>query len=352
MSHSENGGSRSVTPSLLSPNARGCRSWPTACFRLGMTDCDDTAPLPILGGGSSGRGAFRPHAPLPGRLTPPCPFGHYELLSRLGSGHYGMVFKARCLQTSRTVALKLLTPDGTADEETKGRFRREVEVLRTLSSDHLVHLLDAGQVDDHYYLAMDLVPGESLAHKLTMDGTYPLEATLRMGCHVARALATLHAHGLVHRDVKPANVMVRPDGVTVLVDLGLVRPLQSADGVTADGVILGTPYYLSPEVVRGDEPNPKSDVYALGVTLWQALVGRPPINAPSVFRVMERIAASEPLPDVRDECPDLPLRISRVLAGVTAPEPDERFSAADLARTLELLLEGLVAERTAMERVG
>jgi eukaryotic-like serine/threonine-protein kinase len=276
-------------------------------------------------------------------LSPPCRFAGYGVTRQLGAGKFAVVYLARRLEDQRPVALKVLLPEVEEAPELMGRYLREVEALRELRSPHLVGLVDAGRADGRYFLALELITGRTLAELIEAHTTYPILDTLRLGRDVARGLTELHAHGLLHRDVKPANVMVRPDGTATLVDLGLVKPVEEGD-VTASGVIMGTPYYLAPEVVRGEEAGAGSDVYALGITLWQALVGSPPVIGESVYGILEKLALGEPIPEVRTRRPDVPKRVSRLISRATIPDPTQRYSAAALADAIELLLEGLEAE--------
>ncbi|MCO5171296.1 MAG: protein kinase [Planctomycetes bacterium] len=223
--------------------------------------------------------------------------GDYELLRELGRGGMGVVYAARHPRHGE-VALKL-TLGRAIDAEGLARLRREVEALRRLDHPNVVPVRDAGQHDGHCYVAMALVEGESLRARLQRGPLPPREAAA-MALGLARAVAHIHAAGVLHRDIKPHNVLLARDGRPVLVDFGLARLALDAQRLTRTGEVVGTPEYMAPEqALGGGRPGPAIDVYGIGATLYEALCGRAPYAAPTPVQVFAQVMAGPPLPPSR-----------------------------------------------------
>ena len=208
--------------------------------------------------------------------------GGYELERELGAGAVGVVYRARA-PDGRTVALKVLHAELTADAEFRGRLARELRVAQELRDPHLVAVVEAGEDGGRPYVVLEYVGGGSLADRLR-EGALGVEGMVRIVGGVAAGLDALHRRGLVHRDVKPSNVMLRDDGSAALADFGLVKG-DASTALTRPGQLLGTLDYLAPELVRGGDATPASDVYALGCVAFECLAGRPPFADRSLLGV-------------------------------------------------------------------
>lgn len=264
--------------------------------------------------------------------------GGYRLLRMLGEGGMGLVYLAEQEQLGRLVALKLIRPELSASPSVVERFRREARAIARLRHPHVVTVLDAGEDDGILWFAMELVPGRSLSEVLN-SAPKPLPARRVVGWarDLAQALDAAHREGIVHRDVKPGNVRITSDDRALLLDFGLARDLTGSDAtITAD--FAGSPAYAAPEQLYGKPVDGRTDVYALGVTLYQALSGRVPFEADSLAQQIQALASQDP-PPLRSLRPELPRDLTTVVAMAIEREPSRRYaSAAALADDLEAVL--------------
>lgn len=271
---------------------------------------------------------------------------HYELLRLIGAGSFGSVHAALDRRHDRLVALKLL-PLADTLADTRQRFTAEAAVAQRLRHPDIVTTLDAGSAGTLGWLAMELVPGTALARYAHPRRLLPEALVLQAGRRIAMALAHAHTQGVVHRDLKPANVLVHwPTGVLKLGDFGLARSADAS--ATRTGLMLGSPAYMAPELLAGAAPTAASDLYALGVTLFELLTGRLPFEAGAGGAMGEllRQVARQPAPTLRTVSPDLPAALDGVEALVStllAKRAAERPArAADVATSLARL-EAVVA---------
>jgi serine/threonine protein kinase len=253
--------------------------------------------------------------------------GEYELEAELGQGAAGVVYRARSTD-GRLVALKLLRPALGEDDAFRGRFSREARAAREVTHKHLITVLDHGEAEGRSYVVFEYVAGGSLSDRL-QGGALGLEDTLRLVAEVAEGLDALHAKGIVHRDVKPANIMLREDGSAALTDFGLAKG-AAYTVLTRPGQILGTLDYLAPELVRGGEATPASDVYALGCVAFECLAGSPPFADRSLFGVGTAHLEDEP-PDPPAP-PELAWALLRALEKDPAARPPTATTYAHLLR--------------------
>jgi serine/threonine protein kinase len=248
--------------------------------------------------------------------------GPYRIHELLGQGGMGVVFRAVRESDGEVVALKILRDDVSHDDVFRRRFAREGEVARSLDHPHLVPVLDAGEAGGRHYLASRYVPGHTLAERLLRDGPLPVMDALRLVTDVGSALDALHRRSLVHRDVKPANILLDVHGGAALTDFGLARGAAHSI-LTQRGRVVGTIDYLAPELIKGDAATPASDIYALGCVLFECLVGGPP------FGEREYVQAClahlrEPPPDPSAVRDDISSELSWALLQALAKEPLHR----------------------------
>jgi serine/threonine protein kinase len=246
--------------------------------------------------------------------------GPYVLETVLGEGSMGIVFRASH-DDGTVVALKVLRPELSGDEAYRRRFEREGRIASSLTHPHLVEVVDTGEANGWTYLASRYVPGESLAERLERDGPLPVEDVVRIAGEVGTALDTLHASDLVHRDVKPSNVMLAETGAE-LTDFGVAR--ATADSVlTTPGHVVGTVDYLAPEVIRGETAEPPADVYALGCLLYECVAGAPPFGSRPLAEAAVAHVSEEPT-DPSPARRDLPRQFWTALRHGLAKDPADR----------------------------
>lgn len=248
--------------------------------------------------------------------------GPYRLERLLGSGGMGIVFEAVREPQGDVVALKVLRGELSGDETYRRRFAREGRIAIGLSHRHLVPVVDAGEIEGHPYVASRYVEGRTLAEVLEADGPLALSPMLRTISEVATGLDTLHREGLVHRDVKPANIMIERSGISYLTDFGLARGL-AATVLTSPGRVAGTVDYLAPEVIRGEQAGPAADIYALGCVTYECIVGRPPFGGMSIAEAALATMQQEPADPCRDR-DDLPGALSFAVLQALAKSPADR----------------------------
>ena len=258
----------------------------------------------------------------------------YAVERLLGSGGFASVYLVRDLALKRALAVKVLSPDMITSRSVLERFRREAETVAQLSHPNIVPLHFIGQQDDLLYLAMQCVDGGSIDDRLRHEGKLPLEDAIRVAREVASALAHAHKRGVVHRDIKPANVLVDAEsGRCLVTDFGIAR---TADGgsLTATGMMLGTPAYLSPEQVTGESNDHRVDIFALGVMAYQMMTGKLPFDGPTPTAAMMRRLAGPPEPLISLR-PDVPADVAAVIERCLAAEPAERWqNAGEVAAAL------------------
>jgi serine/threonine protein kinase len=248
----------------------------------------------------------------------------YELEELCGSGGMSSVFRARDRLLDRHVALKILHEHHAGDDEYVERFRREARSVAQLSHPHIVTVIDRGSADGHQFIVFEYVEGEDLKQLVGRSGPLPLRRALEVTIAVADGLAFAHASGLVHRDVKPQNVLLDTEGEVKVTDFGIARSLETDHGVTQTGAVVGTSNYLSPEQAGGRPVTPATDVYSLGIVLWELLSGEVPFPGDNFVAIALRHINEQP-PDVRELRPDASPRLAATVARALAKEPGRRF---------------------------
>jgi eukaryotic-like serine/threonine-protein kinase len=253
--------------------------------------------------------------------------GRYELEELVGTGGMSSVFKARDALLERHVALKILHQHFTEDDQYVERFRREARAVASLSHPNIVTILDRGEDEGRQFIVFELVEGRTLAEVLHEEGRLPVRRALEIAIQVARGLAFAHGQGLVHRDVKPQNVILNGDGRAKVTDFGIARSLE-IQGVTQSGAVLGTSNYIAPEQASGQPVDRTTDVYSLGVVLFELLTGEVPFPGESFVAVaMQHV--SEPPPSVLEVRPDVPVRVARAVDRALEKDPAARFPTMD-----------------------
>ena len=262
--------------------------------------------------------------------------GRYELEKLVGSGGMSNVFRAHDRLLERTVALKILHEQYTRDDDYVERFRREARAVAQLTHPNIVTVIDRGEQDGRQFIVFEFVEGENLKEVIA-HGQVPVRDAVGLALQVARALSFAHGRGLVHRDVKPQNVLLNEDGQAKVTDFGIARSLD-VQGVTQTGTVLGTSDYIAPEQARGQKVDPKTDMYSLGAVLYELLTGDVPFAGDNFVAVAMR-HVNEPAPSVLEHRPDCPVRLDLAVQRAMAKDPADRFeSMDDFASELETCL--------------
>jgi serine/threonine protein kinase/Tol biopolymer transport system component len=279
--------------------------------------------------------------------------GPYRIVSKLGSGGMGDVWLATEISLGRSVALKLLQPDLTRDPARVQRFEQEARAASALSHPNVCTILALGRAaDGQHYIAMEYVEGDTLRHRLSTKRMSPLEA-VDVAAQVAGALSAAHAAGIVHRDIKPENVMIRRDGFVKVLDFGLAKLAPAVTDGAADatrtvlktdiGVVLGTVTYMSPEQARGEDVDARTDIWSLGVLLYESVAGRSPFAASSSSEVLAAILDRDPPPVARFE-PETPPELQRIITKALRKDRNQRYQTVqDLLLDLQTLRDDLHA---------
>jgi serine/threonine-protein kinase len=253
--------------------------------------------------------------------------GKYTLESRLGEGGMAAVFRSHHPQFDRPVAIKILPPQIGQDPGFRARFEREGRTIASLNHPNIIRVYDIDEADGLFYMVMDLLPGGTLEARLRegrLDRTWSTDVVLKM----AEALDYAHTRGVIHRDIKPSNILLDDSGAPVLADFGIAKLVrnESDPNLTAAGVVMGTPAYMAPEQLTGQPPDARSDIYSLGVVLYQLLTGHAPFTGDTTAVISGHLTR-QPSPP-RELVPDLPPALDAVVLQALAKQPDHRFRSA------------------------
>lgn len=278
-----------------------------------------------------------------GVLAPGSRFaGRYDIQEVLGSGGMGVVYRAWDREVGETLAIKTLRPElGRLDSTLLERFRQELRLARRITHRNVVRTYDLGEVDGVYYITMEFVRGTTVAALVREAGRLDVPATLTIGKQICRALEVAHEEGIVHRDIKPQNLLVDPAGFLKVMDFGIARlaaaPVEGGGGqtLTAAGAVVGTPQYMAPEQLFGEPVDGRADLYATGAVLFECVTGRAVFEAPSLVALLARHLNDRP-PDPRSLNPEVPESLSRVIMRALVRRPEERWSrAGEMLHALE-----------------
>jgi beta-lactam-binding protein with PASTA domain/tRNA A-37 threonylcarbamoyl transferase component Bud32 len=272
--------------------------------------------------------------------TPRVFSGRYELTHLVARGGMAQVYRARDRLLDRPVALKVLFPELSVDRAFVERFRREAQAAANLSHPNIVPVFDWGEDGGTYYIVMEYIDGQPLSQALKAGGPMPAGRVAQIGARVADALAYAHRHGVVHRDVKPGNVLLTNDEQVKVTDFGIARAVNTEESLTQTGAVMGTATYFSPEQAEGVGVDARSDIYSLGVVLYEMVAGRPPFTGDSPVAVASKHVREQP-PPLSDLNPTVPPALEAIVAKAMAKSADLRYqSAADMRTDLQRFVDG------------
>jgi HAMP domain-containing protein len=316
--------SRTAAPS---PAPMSPMTPPRGSITLPGAGTNDNTTLPHGGLGTMAEGQMRQ-------------VGRYQVQSRLGRGGMATVYRAHDPSIGRDVAIKFLHASLCEDEDCRMRFLREARAAGGLSHPNIVVVHDVGEIERRPYMAMELIDGSPLSDKLEKTRSLPVREVVIIGLQLARALEYAHARGIVHRDIKPGNIMMLADGQTIKVaDFGIAH---MDDGTTEQrtmvGAVMGTPQYMSPEQTRGDKVDGRSDLFSAGIVLYQLLAGERPFRGESLVAVATKIATEDP-PPLNQKRPEVPASLRRVIDRCLAKKPEQRYQTGkEVAEALQKVL--------------
>lgn len=257
----------------------------------------------------------------------------YEMQQRIGRGGMADVYLARDILLDRLVAIKVLFPEYATDPLFVERFRREAQSAANLNHPNIVSVYDWGRSENTYFMAMEYVPGRTLAEALHDVGVISAMKAAEIGIEVAAALSFAHRNNVVHRDIKPGNILIGSSGQLKVADFGIARALGSASdsSLTQAGAVMGTAAYFSPEQAQGGQPDPRSDLYSLGVVLYEMVAGRPPFIGDTPLAIAYKQVHEDPTP-LHEFAPEVPRAFEAIVARLLTKDPDRRYSTAEAVR--------------------
>jgi serine/threonine-protein kinase len=254
--------------------------------------------------------------------------GRFEILSVLGAGGMGVVYKARDRELDEVVAVKMLRPDQAGDVANSARLRDELRLARRITHPNVLRTFDLGEVAGIPFISMEYVRGVTLAHLLEHTDRLAYSAGLSVAKQLCQGLAAAHEVGVLHRDIKPANLILCPNGNVKLMDFGIARPLRRSEpGQTQQGWLVGTPKYLAPEQLRGEEPDARADVYACGVVLYEMFAGTSPFHGTSYAELVTQTLHEAP-PPLSEFWPEVPPELEGIVLRCLTKNPAERYPSA------------------------
>jgi HAMP domain-containing protein/tRNA A-37 threonylcarbamoyl transferase component Bud32 len=262
----------------------------------------------------------------------------FEILSVLGAGGMGVVYKARDRELDDLVALKMLKKEQLGDRSQIDRLKSEIKLARKITHPNVLRTYDFGEIDGIPYISMEYVRGVTLRYMLDQTKRLPYSAGLRLAKQLCAGLGAAHGVGVLHRDIKPENLILEPTGNAKLMDFGIARPINRMEpGQTQAGMIVGTPLYLSPELLQGQDADPRADIYSCGVVLYEIFSGALPFDGENAMEIMLK-HLREPPPPPRTHWPEIPPKLEEIILRCLAKEPGERYrSVQDLLHDLETL---------------
>ena len=270
--------------------------------------------------------------------------GKYEVLEKIGEGGFGIVYRGRDPMLERDVAIKVLKSDVATSPDFVARFRREARMAASLRHPNIATVIEVGEHDGRYFMVMDYLSGGPLSEALTPGVPLSLDEAVILLRPIADALDHAHSRGIIHRDVKPSNILLDEDGKPVLTDFGLVKSLVE-DSLTSSGITLGTKKYMAPEQIQGEKPSSAIDIYALGIIAYEMLVGQVPFDGTTTFEIQKKHVEDLP-PDPCSFNEALPRSIADVLLKALDKDPHQRFaSAGQFIEAIETYMKQFIHEQ-------
>lgn len=261
----------------------------------------------------------------------------YEILEKVGNGGMATVYKAKCHVLNRYVAVKILKDEFTTDEEFIKRFNTEAQSVASLTHPNIVSVYDVGHEGDLYYIVMELIQGKTLKDIIISDGTLNWKWSINIAIQIASALETAHRNNIIHRDIKPHNIIITEDGIAKVTDFGIAKSVSNST-ITAFGTTLGSVHYFSPEHARGGFTDAKSDLYSLGVVLYEMVTGRVPFDADTPVSVALKHMQETPKEPININ-PAIPLAVNKIIMKAMRKDPNQRYqTATEMLKDLTLAL--------------
>lgn len=261
----------------------------------------------------------------------------YEIIEKIGSGGMATVYKAKCLVLKRFVAVKVLRDEFTTDEEFIKRFNVEAQAVASLTHPNIVSVYDVGHEGNLYYIVMELVKGKTLKEIIVEDGALGWKWSVKIAMQIASALETAHRNNIIHRDIKPHNIIITEDGVAKVTDFGIAKAVSNST-ITAFGTTIGSVHYFSPEHARGGFTDARSDLYSLGVVMYEMVTGRVPFDSDTPVSVALKHMQEEPIEPIKIK-PDLPQCVNDIIMKAMRKDANERYqTATEMIKDLELAL--------------
>jgi eukaryotic-like serine/threonine-protein kinase len=271
----------------------------------------------------------------------------YEIVETIGSGGMAIVYRARDRELERDVAIKVLPPHLVSDGELRERFQREARLVGRLSHPNIVNVYDVGEAEGRPYIVMECVDGVTLAEELARRRRFAAAEAVELVLQACDGLEHAHENGLVHRDVKPRNLLLRSDGLLKIADFGIARAVEGTQ-LTAEGTVLGTAVYAAPEQASGEQVTTAADIYSLGAVLYELIAGRPPFTYESLPELVLKQREGRVV-SLRDSVPDVPPHVDQAVLRCLAPEPSARPPSAK-ALAQELAQDGGTEQTTIVAR--
>lgn len=261
----------------------------------------------------------------------------YEIIEKIGNGGMATVYKAKCKILNRYVAIKVLREEFTTDEEFIRRFNSEAQAAASLTHPNIVSIYDVGQEYNIYYIVMELVQGKTLKQIISKEGVLPWKWSVNIAIQIASALEAAHKNNIVHRDIKPHNIMITEDGIAKVADFGIAKAVSNST-ITAFGTTIGSVHYFSPEHARGGYTDAKSDLYSLGVVMYEMLTGKVPFDADTPVSVALKHMQEEPVPPMKVN-PSIPYAVNKIILKAMQKDTSLRYgSATEMLKDLSMAL--------------
>ena len=254
--------------------------------------------------------------------------GRYELIEKIGEGGMAVVYKAKCRLLNRYVAIKILRPEYTKDEQFVENFKRESQSAAGLSHPNIVSVYDVGKEGNIHFIVMELVEGKTLSELIKEKGKLDYKEAIAITKQVASALSLAHKNQIVHRDIKPHNILITSSGVAKLADFGIAKAVSASTIIGGDDKVMGSVHYFSPEQARGAYVDERSDIYSLGIVLYEMLTGKVPFDGDNPISIA-LMHINNPMPSVLDEVPGLPPQLDKIIKKATDKYQNNRYRTAD-----------------------